>query len=212
LTLLRGFDPNDLSTAVALGATEARPLTDHLADGVTAVRIGVLRDLFRQDREFGPANALVNGAIARLRPLVTVVDDLTTGLDLISQIPTLRVNNYELRFAFDAYLQRRGPASPVRSLAALIATGKYLKTLESPYAEAMRVESLDSHPDYLAALARQRTVNHALLQLMDRERVDALVYPMKSQPAPLVGTGERGGAGDNPISSIAGLPCGGAGR
>jgi hypothetical protein len=51
-----------------------------------------------------------------------------TGLDLMARIPMLRVNNYELRFAFDAYLERRGPVSPVRSLADLIATGKSNKT------------------------------------------------------------------------------------
>ncbi len=133
LTALRGFDPEDLSTSVALGAAESRPYADQLTEAVTGVRLGVLRDLFRPGDEFAPANALVDAAIARLRDHLTVVDGLTTGLDLVARAPALRLNNYEVRFAFDAYLQRRGPTSPVRSLGDLIATGKYLRSLDSRF-------------------------------------------------------------------------------
>ena len=38
-----------------------------------------------------------------------LVDGLTTGIDLIARLmPSLRLNSYELRPAFDAYLKRRG--------------------------------------------------------------------------------------------------------
>ena len=42
-------------------------------------------------------------------------------------MPTLRLNGFELRPAFDAYLQRRGASAPVRSLVEFIALGKYLE-------------------------------------------------------------------------------------
>jgi Asp-tRNA(Asn)/Glu-tRNA(Gln) amidotransferase A subunit family amidase len=41
---------------------------------------------------------------------------------------------------------------------------------------------------------------------MDRYRVDALVYPVKSLAAPLIGSGETEGR-DNPISAVTGLPA-----
>lgn len=83
------------------------------------------------------------------RPAV-VIDGLSTGLDLIALIPDLRVNSYELRFAFDSYLRRRGPSSPVKTLSDLIASGKYLKDLDSRYQQAMNVDALDFDHQYLA--------------------------------------------------------------
>jgi hypothetical protein len=57
----------------------------------------------------------------------------------------------------------------------------------------MQVQTLDTDQKYLTALTGQRAVRDALLQLVDRERVDALAFPVKSLPAPLIGTAERGG-------------------
>ena len=55
-------------------------------------------------------------------------------------------------------------------------------------------------------LERQRQIRQALVALMDREKVDVLVYPVKSLPAPLIGVSDNGPR-DNNISAIAGLPA-----
>jgi hypothetical protein len=41
----------------------------------------------------------------------TLIDGLRTDMDLVALMPSLRLNSFELRPAFDAYLRRRGPAS-----------------------------------------------------------------------------------------------------
>jgi Asp-tRNA(Asn)/Glu-tRNA(Gln) amidotransferase A subunit family amidase len=172
-------------------------------------RIGVLRDLFRKGKEFEAGNALVDAQINVLRDHRTIVlDGLSTGLDLVSLMPTLRVNRFELRPAFDAYLRRRGPSSPVKTLADLIATGKYLKggSEELRFHETMKVGALDRDPEYLSRLEMQRAVRRLLTDLMDRYSLDALVYPVKALPAPLLGSSDDG-VRDNPISSTTGLPA-----
>jgi len=209
LTHLRGFDPDDLATADSLGMVEPKPYTEYLNDALAGARLGVLRDLFRKGDEFAPGNALIDRQIALLRERrASVVDGLTTGLDLVAMMPTLRVNSYELRPAFDAYLLRRGPTSPVKSLAELIATGKYLKggTLEVRFQETMKAGVLDTNTDYLSRLQAQRTLRQSLLALMDRSGVDALVYPVKALGAPMIGTSDDG-VRDNSISSTSGLPA-----
>ena len=87
-------------------------------------------------------------------------------------MPQLRVNSFELRTAFDSYLVRRGPASPVTSLAALIASGNYLKggTQEVRYQETMKVGALDEDAEYLSRLANQQRVRASLIDLIDRHR------------------------------------------
>ena len=210
LTHLRGFDPEDLATADSLGQTAAAPLM--FIGGsrlVTRSRVGVLRDLFRQGPEFDAGNRLVESQIDRFHDGgAEIVADLRTGLDLVALMPSLRVNSFELRPTFDAYLQRRGPSSPVKTLAELIATGKYLKggTQELRYRETMAVKALDHDADYLSRLANQRKVKAALIELMDRNRVDALVYPVKALTAPAIGSSDDGRR-DNSISSGTGLPA-----
>jgi Asp-tRNA(Asn)/Glu-tRNA(Gln) amidotransferase A subunit family amidase len=209
LTHLRGFDPDDLATADSLGKVDQKPYTEYLTAQLSGVRIGVLRDLFRKGEEFAPGNTLIDRQIALLRDRgARVIDGLSTGLDLVSMMPTLRVNSFELRTAFDSYLVRRGPSSPVTSLAELIATGKYLKggTLELRFRETMKVGALDIDAEYLSRLQTQRMVRQHLVELMDRSAVDALVYPVKALAAPMIGSSDDG-VRDNSISSTTGLPA-----
>lgn len=207
LTYLRGFDAEDLSTAASLGKMPVKPYTDFLEGRLNGARIGVLRDLFRKGEPFKHANGVIEKGIAAMQEQRgVIIDGLTTGLDLISLIPDLRVNNYELRFAFDAYLRRRGSSSPVKSLAELIASGKYLKSLDRRYEQVMKVESLDSDRDYLARLENRKMLRQVLIEVMDRYRLDVLVYPVKSLGAPLIGTADSGER-DNPISAVTGLPA-----
>ncbi len=208
LEYIRGFDPEDLVTMENLGKLDKKSYRDYLDDRLAGARIGVLRDLFRKGPQFDTGNKLVEEQIALLRAQrAVVVDGLSTGMDLVSLIPLLRLNNYELRVGFDAYLRRRGSASPVKTLAELVATGKYLKRLEPQLQQALKREALDFDPEYLSRLANRRMVQQMLVELMDRGRLDALVYPFKSLPAPLLDAAADGGGSDNPISSITGLPA-----
>jgi amidase len=116
LTHLRGFDPEDLATADSLGQVDPKPYGEYLNDRLVGKRMGVLRDLFRKGKEFEAGNKLIEGQVALLRDGgAIVIDGLSTGLDLVGLMPSLRVNNYELRTAFDAYLRRRGTSSPVKT-------------------------------------------------------------------------------------------------
>ena len=76
----------------------------------------------------------------------------------------------------------------MKTLAELIASGKYLRELDSRYEQAMKVETLDFNQDYLARLENRGMLRQLLIDLMDRYRVDALVYPVKSLAAPPIGS------------------------
>jgi Asp-tRNA(Asn)/Glu-tRNA(Gln) amidotransferase A subunit family amidase len=208
LSAIQGFDPDDLSTQEGLG--RAPPIAATASgDGPLAGRIGILRDLFRTGPEFAAANALVERALAHFTgPGRTSIDGLTTGMDLVGMMPTLRVNSFELQVALDAYLRRRGPSSPAATWAAFIAGGKFLKggNLETRYRENLDVGVLETNREYLRRLQQQRQLKQRLIDLMDAHGVDGLVYPVKGLPAPPVGTSD-GGVRDNAISSTTGLPA-----
>jgi len=208
LEAIRGFDAADLSTAAGLGRTLSQSLAQP-GTGLEGKRVGVLRDLFRQGAEFEPINQRID---LQLRTIpghgAVLVDSLSTRLDLVAMMPTLRVNSYELRPAFDAYLLRRGPASPVKTFADLVASGRYLRgeALEARFEETMKAGELDRNREYLERLRTQHTVREALIGLMDQHQLDALVYPMKSVGASPIGSADAGVA-DNNISAVTGLPA-----
>lgn len=208
LSQIRGFDAEDLVTWESLGKLDPRPYTQYLdAKGLVGARIGVLRDLFRRGDEFQPINLLVEKEIEFMRTQgALTVDGLSTGMDLVKFFPLARASVQEFRFAFEAYLRRRGPDTPVRTLRELMATGKYLKQLEPSFKTALAVESPDFDRAYLARLENRTTIRRLLVELMDRYQVEALVHPFKSLAAPKLGTNDRGPR-DNPISAITGLPA-----
>jgi amidase len=207
LSVIRGFDADDLATAESL----EHPVADLAppANGLRGVRIGVLRDLFRKDQEVAAGNAIIDKQLAVLAANgAIVIDGLSTGTDLVSVMPALRVNSYELRSSFDAYLKRRGASRPVQSFAELFNSGKWLKggVLEARFNDTMKAGDLNSNPDYQGRLLNQKMMRGQLISLMDRYGVAALVYPMKSLGAPAVGASDDG-LRDNNLASTAGMPA-----
>lgn len=209
LDVIRGFDPEDLSTAESLARAPARLMTDAGRVGLRGARIGILRDLFRQGQMFAAGNVVVEQQIDVLRKSgAEVVAGLTTGEDLIGAMPNLRVNSFELQTAFDAYLRRRGPESPVKTFAELASLEVFAKggTLSQRFQETMQAGDLNRNAEYLSRLAHQRKIRQLLVDLLERHQLDALVYPLKSLGAPPIGTSDDGPR-DNNISAITGLPA-----
>lgn len=208
LTYMRGFDAEDLFTWESLGKLTPDPYTKYLdKNGLVGARLGEFRDLFRKGPEFQHINALVEKEIDSMRQQRAVVmDGLSTGIDLVAFFPQARASTDEFKFAFDAYLHRRGPNTPVKSLQELVDTGKYLKHFESSYRRALSVESPDFDADYLARLKNRLTLRKIIVDLMDTYQVEALVHPFKGLAAPPIGTSDRGPR-DNPVSAVTGLPA-----
>jgi Asp-tRNA(Asn)/Glu-tRNA(Gln) amidotransferase A subunit family amidase len=208
LTYMRGFDADDLATAESLD--HAMPVyTDFTGNNLRGKRVGVLRDMFKKGKDVEAGNATIDKQIDLLRTNgAIVVDGLSTGVDLIALMPSLRVNSYELKPAFDSYLRRRGPASPVKTFTELHASGKWLKggVLEARFRETMATGDLHANVEYLSRLQNQRMVRKLLVDLMDRYGVEALVYPMKPLSAPVAGAADDGPR-DNNLSATVGLPA-----
>jgi Asp-tRNA(Asn)/Glu-tRNA(Gln) amidotransferase A subunit family amidase len=208
LDAIRGFDAEDLLTAESLERKMPASYADAATGSPQNVRLGKLSDLFRTGPEFESATAMVSKQIALLGARgVRIVENVRTGMNLIDIMPTLRLNSFELRPAFDAYLTRRGDPR-VKTLADLIATAKWLKggNLELRLRETMKIQALELDAEYHRRRHVRARLRHALIDLMDRGRLDALVYPTKSLGAPPLGTADTGNR-DNAISSVSGLPA-----
>ena len=205
LSIMVGFDADDLVTAQSLGQLPEEPYTRFISeDGLRGARIGVLRDLFRSGPVHEEALQLVEQAIADMKGQGAVVlDPVTTGLDLFEVLATARTNSDEARFAYDHYFGRLGRDAPVRNTEELIQKGGDL--LKPGIARSAKIESLDRYPQYLARLKTREALRQVAIEMMDRHQLDILVYPHKTQPAQPHGQPRL--EIDNAFSSITGLPA-----
>jgi len=204
--VVAGFDAEDLMSIASLGKTPAVSYTTFLkTDGLRGARIGVFRDLFRQGKIHDEGVALVDAAIAQMKAAgAVIVDPISTGLDLFPLLAETRTNYHEAQFSYNLYFRRLGPNAPIKNMDDLLSKGGSLvkPSIVQGYQE---FNSLMHHPDFLARQATQETLKEAAIELMQKYRLDALVYPFKSVPPE--GHLERHTEKDNPFSSVTGLPA-----
>ncbi len=204
--VVSGFDAEDLMTTASLGKTPKESYTVFLRkDGLRGARIGVFRDLFRKGEMHKEGVALVEKAIAQMKEAgAVIVDPISTGIDLFTLLEDTRTNYYEAQFSYNLYFRRLGPDAPIKNMDELLEKGGSLvkPSIVQGYKE---FNSLMHNPDFLARKDTQETLKEAILELMVKYRLDAVVYPFKSVP-PEAHT-EKGLEKDNPFSSITGLPA-----
>jgi amidase len=204
--IVAGFDAEDLLSMASLGKTPKTSYTSFLdKNGLRGARIGVFRDLFRKGDIHQEGLALIDKAIAQMKAAgAVIVDPISTGLDLFTLLEDTRTNYWEAQFSYNLYFRRLGPSAPIKNMDDLIYKGGDLvkPSIVKAYKE---FNSLQHQPDFLARRDTQETLQAEAIALMDKYRLDVLVYPFKSVPPP--GHLEKGVDQDNPFSSVTGLPA-----
>lgn len=205
--IVAGFDAEDLQTIVAPGNMPKESYAAGLEeDNLRGARIGVFRDLFRKGDDHAEGIAMIEAGIQQMKDAgAIIVDGVSTGLDLFPLLSVTRTNFYEGQFSYDLYFRRLGPDAPIRNMEELIEKGGSLlkPNILRAYNE---IESLTHNVEFLARRDSQETLKDAVVGLMDKYRLDALVYPFKTVPAERhmePGHPDR----DNPLSSVTGLPA-----
>ena len=207
--IVAGFDAEDLLTIYTPGRMPKGSYTQFLdKEGLKGARIGVFRDLFRKGEKHAEGTALVEAAITDMKAAGAIVmDDLSLGFDLFKLLDShggMRTNFHEAQFSYDLYFRRLGPDAVIKNMDELVALGELVKpSIRKGYAE---FRSLTHHADYLARRDMQESLRDQLVALMDRYKLDVLVYPFKTLP-PEPHLGGRVAEKDNPLSSVTGLPA-----
>lgn len=204
--IVAGFDAEDLLTIVAPGKMPEQSYTSFLdKNGLRGARVGVFRDLFRKGQKHAEGVALVEKAIAQMKQAgAVIVDPVSTGIDLFPLLEETRTNYYEGQFSYNLYFRRLGPNAVIHDMDELIAKGGDLVKPNTVKAY-LEFNSLTHHPDLLARRDTQETLKDAVVELMNKYRLDVLVHPFKSLPPE--GHTERMEEKDNPLSSVTGLPA-----
>jgi amidase len=197
-----GADPADATTTASQGHIPRTYFSAMGDSSLQDIRIGILTPLFGTAPEDGEVAGLVRAAIAAIGQLgADVIEVAIPDFDAVMQGTS--VITAEFKFDLLDYLAAF-PGAPVKTLGAIIASGKYDPAIGEVIKRADAVESRD--PDsYRAALAKRDTARAAVLAAMTARGVTALAYPtLRRKPARI---GEPQGGSNCQLSPTTGLPA-----
>jgi amidase len=216
LAAIAGADPDDPSTTNST-TRGTRDYTSALrSDGLKGARLGVVRN---QLWGYSPAtDALADAAIADMKTAGAVIID-PANISTLGQFgdSEFDVMLYEFKTDLNKYLDWLGPASPVHSLADVIAFNTAHRDEELPYFGQEIMEMAEkkgplTDPKYRAGLARNRRLARTLGidAVMAKFNLDALIAPTGG-PAwliDLVNGDSLGGGSASPstVAAVAGYP------
>lgn len=214
LDVIAGFDPADLWTARSLGKMPLEPYAAFVdPDGLRGARVGVLAEAWG----FTPIEpAVVDLAKEAIGVFAehgaAVVDPVHLGIDL----PTthdLRPEHFPARFerphAIAQYLARQGPDYPYRTPAELLFDHPGIPERPGDREEIAHPRDLDRDPEFRASFEARKRLRAAVVRLMDRFGLDALIYPHKLHGPLPIGPKSDPERDDRPnqLSPITGLPA-----
>lgn len=157
--------------------------------------------------------ALFNSAVSQLTLAGVNTKQVSAVMPLLPALQDLSNASFacmpvDFKEGINAYLQARGASAPAKSLADVLAGGRFLASARS------FLESAQSQSDTIAGsgacqsyLTKKDSTAAAITALMDREELDLLVYPAANQPVPMAGQKPPAGwFGFQILSSPTGLP------
>ena len=110
--------------------------------------------------------------------------------DVRQLLQGVSVLRQEVGFDLQEYL-RNTPGAPVSSLEEILDQGLYHAAVEGAFRRSSSVDSLDTE-GYQDALAKHETIRATVVQVMENNDLDALVYPTIRRTASRIGVSQRG--------------------
>ncbi|MBV9037969.1 MAG: amidase [Acidobacteriaceae bacterium] len=208
--VIAGEDPDDPVTRAA----RAHPPQDYMGaldrNGLHGAVIGVLRQAYGPDTADPEVSRLFLTAVEDLRRAGAVIIDPATveGLDELKW-PSEARHCMGFKYDLNRFLEARHGRTPVRDLAEIIKSKKFHPSVQRELEQFEKEPA--GGPDSAACQAERsyrQKVRDAVLQTMDKLKLDAFVYPTWSNPPRLIGDLNTP-AGDNSqfFSPATGFPA-----
>ena len=113
----------------------------------------------------------------------------------------------DFKQGFNSYLSTTRPDLPIKNVADVIATGKFLDYVKGFITDSQKqTDTIATSAACKTYLAAKITAQDAIVAFMDKEGIDLMVYPAANQPAFPIGNPPIGWFGFQMLSSPTGLP------
>ena len=197
-----GRDRADPATAI-LDGRETPVFREALdAGALEGARIGVLETWVSGSGTAGNVTRVIRGALSEMEAAGATVVDVEIP-DLGGLLANTGMIDFDFKFDLADYLAGV-PDAPVRSLGEIIEAGLHHEALDGTFRRRNARESRDTR-ELAETLERRQTLTAAVVDLLDREDLDALAYPTMRQETALIGAAPAGSTCF--LSAHTGLPA-----
>jgi Asp-tRNA(Asn)/Glu-tRNA(Gln) amidotransferase A subunit family amidase len=178
--------------------------TSHLkVDGLKGKRLGVLSSFFGTEEVNQRVNTIMDDALALMKASGATLVPLDDHMDSAWLTRDVSVHLYELKEHLEGYLNSFADKAPVHSVEEILAGGKYTAGIE----ENLRIANtlgVDT-PEYNARLQKRKEIQGDVMGILDRNDLDALIFPHQQQLVCKIGGSQqqRNGA----LGSVTGFPA-----
>ena len=202
LNAVIGHDPADPYTS-AMAENNSIDFVEALdKNALRKARIGVLTALFGDAPEDQEIGLLVKKAVTLMEGLGSETIEVSLP-NLSTMLQGSSVIGHEFKWDLIDYLQDE-PTAPINSLEELVEQGLFHVALEGTFRRRMADEERDD-PEYRESLEKQENLRNAVVGLMRRMELDALVYPTMRRPIARIGDRQAGSTCQ--LSASTGLPA-----
>jgi amidase len=203
-------DPQDPITARSAGQIpgqyRAFLTKSSLKNGLKGKRLGIVPSLWDKKNAHPDVNHMMEQAIATLKSLGAEVLTLAAHIDVEQMLAELSLTVWEGKLHLEQYLAELGEAAPIKSLAALLETGKVHPSIEPLLQQMAAVDSPLGHDEYWQRLyPRRAELRERLSQLFGRSRIQAILYPHQRQLVAPIGKTQR--ARNGFLAAASGFPA-----
>lgn len=203
LSAVAGYDPADPITKLAAGHTHDYT-RDLRADGLRGVRIGVLRRYIDTPTTDPEIRALTEQAIADLKAQGAVVVD-PFDIPQYAEL-TKDIGCGSFQQDVDEWFAKHAPNAPFHSIQAVYDSGLYLPYIQRRLEASLKPAKSGCRDTWHDE--KKIAFRKSLLDAMDAEHLDAILYPTWSNAPRLVGDLKSPGGDNNQIiAPMTGLPA-----
>ena len=197
-----GPDPADPATAIL----EGRPMPSFQAAldpaALEGARIGVLEAWVEEEGAAAGVTRVIRAALVEMEGLgATVVDAEIPDMDEL--LANTGLIDFEFKFDLMDYLAGV-PDAPVASLEDILEAGLHHEALDRNFRRRNERAARES-PELTETMARRSALAAAVVDLLDREDLDALAYPTMRHETALIGAAPTGATCF--LSAHTGLPA-----
>ncbi len=205
LAAMQGYDPGDNSTE----AIKGKALPDYLGSlkegALAGMRIMLLENIAGSDPD---VLQVVESTARQMEGLGAVVVRASVPELFVPDMYRFNdVQMWEQKPCFDRFVAYEEGRMPVGSLQEYVETGLITPSVEADLKPKSEVEGPLHAPEYLARLEKNRKLRQFMISLLDKERLDAFMYPLQAVLA-VKTTEKRGQYGRNGLmATVTGLPA-----
>jgi len=193
-------------SADAVTASGREHLSDYSAalerDGLKGARLGVLHHAYDTPTLDPEVRDVFNGALGELRNLgADVIDPASIdGFDALRRSQGGGCNQF--KYDLNRYLAGLGDRAPLHSLEEIVKSRRFHPSIQQRLESSQASDDDPSvSPGCKARDAFRQKLRDAVVNLMDAQQLDALVYPTWSNPPGLIGDLNTPGGDNNQLFS-----------